>query len=172
MRPYGGLAGIVARLLTDGSVNEEAAAALAHHLLANGAHGLVVAERTAGEAATLTDDEQVRLVKLIVGAAGDEGTIVSRAGSEDDTRHAVELTERIVAAGAHVLLRDPYYNKPNRGSIRHFEEVAEVGGTPVILYNIPGRTAVNMPPGTCCARTRADRRHRGRPARRTRTSCS
>ena len=148
MRAYEGLlTAIITPFSADGSVNEEAAAALAHHLLANGSHGLVVAGTT-GEAATLTDDEQVRLVELIVGAAGDEGTIVAGAGS-NDTRHAVELTERMVAAGAHAVLSvTPYYNKPNRrGILRHFEEVARAaGGTPVILYNIPGRTAVNMPP--------------------------
>ena len=148
MRAYEGLlTAIITPFSADGSVNEEAAAALAHHLLANGSHGLVVAGTT-GEAATLTDDEQVRLVELILDAVGDEGMIVAGAGS-NDTRHAVELTERMVAAGAHAVLSvTPYYNKPNRrGILRHFGEVARAaGGTPVILYNIPGRTAVNMPP--------------------------
>ena len=148
MRAYEGLlTAIITPFSADGSVNEEAAAALAHHLLTNGSHGLVVAGTT-GEAATLTDDEQVRLVELILDAVGDEGMIVAGAGS-NDTRHAVELTERMVAAGAHAVLSvTPYYNKPNRrGILRHFGEVARAaGGTPVILYNIPGRTAVNMPP--------------------------
>jgi 4-hydroxy-tetrahydrodipicolinate synthase len=79
---------------------------------------------------------------------GDEGMIVAGAGS-NDTRHAVHLTERAVAAGAHAVLSvTPYYNKPSaRGIKLHFAEVARAaGGVPVILYNIPGRTAVNMPP--------------------------
>jgi 4-hydroxy-tetrahydrodipicolinate synthase len=148
MRPYDGLlTAMITPFAADGSVNEEAAVALARHLLANGSHGLVVAGTT-GEAATLTDDEQVRLVELIAAEVGSEGGVVAGAGS-NDTRHAIELTERVVGAGAQAVLSvTPYYNKPNRRGIRrHFEEVARAaGGTPVILYNIPGRTAVNMPP--------------------------
>jgi len=148
MSPYEGLlTAMITPFHADGRVNEDAAVALAHHLLANGSHGLVVAGTT-GEAATLTDDEQVRLVELIVAEAGSEGAIVAGAGS-NDTRHATELTERVVAAGAQAVLSvTPYYNKPNaRGIRRHFEEVARAAdGTPVVLYNIPGRTAVNMGP--------------------------
>ena len=148
MRPFEGLlTAMVTPFRSDGSVDEEAAVAIGRHLLAEGSHGLVVCGTT-GEAATLTDDEQVRLVELIVAKAGSEGAIVAGAGS-NDTRHATELTERVVAAGAQAVLSvTPYYNKPNRRGIRrHFEEVARAaGGTPVILYNIPGRTAVNMGP--------------------------
>src|SRR5215211_7420215 len=148
MRPYEGLlTAMITPLHADGRVNEDASVAIARHLLANGSHGLVVAGTT-GEAATLTDDEQVRLVELIVAEAGSDGAIVAGAGS-NDTRHAVELTERVIGAGAHAVLSvTPYYNKPNRrGLLAHFSEVARAaGGTPVILYNIPGRTAVNMPP--------------------------
>src|SRR5215207_1519335 len=148
MRPYEGLlTAMITPFHADGRVNEDASVAIARHLLANGSHGLVVAGTT-GEAATLTDEEQVRLVELIVREAGSEGAIVAGAGS-NDTRHAVELTERVIDAGAHAVLSvTPYYNKPNRrGIVRHFSEVARAAdGTPVILYNIPGRTAVNMPP--------------------------
>jgi 4-hydroxy-tetrahydrodipicolinate synthase len=148
MRPYEGLlTAMVTPFHADGRVNEESAVALAHHLLANGSHGLVVAGTT-GEAATLTDEEQIRLVGLIASEAGHEGAVVAGAGS-NDTRHAVELTEAVIDAGAEAVLSvTPYYNKPNRrGIVRHFEEVARAAaGTPVILYNIPGRTAVNMPP--------------------------
>ena len=131
----------------DGSVNEEAAVALGRHLLANGSNGLVVGGTT-GESATLTHDEHVVLVELLVRELGDEGTIVAGAGS-NCTREAVELTEAVIAAGARAVLSvTPYYNKPNRRGIRrHFEEVARAaGGTPVILYNIPGRCVVNMGP--------------------------
>jgi 4-hydroxy-tetrahydrodipicolinate synthase len=148
MRPYDGLlTAMVTPFHADGSVNEESAVALAHHLLANGNHGLVIAGTT-GEAATLTDEEQIRLVALMVAEAGGEGAIVAGAGS-NDTRHAVELTEAVIEAGSDAVLSvTPYYNKPNRrGIVRHFEEVARAAaGTPVVLYNIPGRTAVNMPP--------------------------
>jgi 4-hydroxy-tetrahydrodipicolinate synthase len=148
MRPYEGLlTAMITPFHDDGSVNEDAAVAIARHLLANGSHGLVVAGTT-GEAATLTDDEQVRLVELIASETGGDGAIVAGAGS-NDTRHAIELTERVIAAGADAVLSvTPYYNKPNRrGIVAHFRAVARAaGGTPVVLYNIPGRTAVNMPP--------------------------
>jgi 4-hydroxy-tetrahydrodipicolinate synthase len=148
MRPYEGLlTAMVTPFHADGRVNEDAAVALARHLLANGSHGLVVAGTT-GEAATLTDDEQVRLVELIASEAGADGAIVAGAGS-NDTRHAIDLTERVIGAGADAVLSvTPYYNKPSRrGILRHFAEVARAAaGTPVVLYNIPGRTATNMPP--------------------------
>ncbi len=148
MPAYEGLlTAMVTPFQPDGAVNEEGAVALGRHLLAHGSNGLVIAGTT-GEAATMTDEEQVALVELIVRELGQEGTIVAGAGS-NDTRHAVHLTEAVVAAGADAVLSvTPYYNKPNRRGIRrHFEEVARAaGGTPVILYNIPGRTATNMPP--------------------------
>ena len=148
MRPYEGLlTAMVTPFAADGSVDEAAAVALGRHLLANGSHGLVVCGTT-GESATLTDDEQIALIATMVAELGDEGAIVAGAGS-NDTRHAIHLTERAVAAGAHAILSvTPYYNKPNRrGLRRHFEEVARAAeGLPVVLYNIPGRTATNMPP--------------------------
>ena len=148
MRPYEGLlTAMVTPFHEDGRVNEEAAVALGRHLLATGSHGLVVAGTT-GEATTLTDAEHIGLVELIVSELGDEAAVVAGAGS-NDTRHAVELTERAVGAGAHAILSvTGYYNKPNqRGIRRHYEEVARAaGGVPVILYNIPSRTAVNLPP--------------------------
>jgi 4-hydroxy-tetrahydrodipicolinate synthase len=148
MRPYEGLlTAMVTPFHADGRVNDDAAVAMAKHLLASGNHGLVVAGTT-GEAATLTDDEQVHLVELIASEAGSDGAIVAGAGS-NDTRHAISLTQRVIGAGAEAVLSvTPYYNKPNRrGIVRHFAEVARAAeGTPVILYNIPARTGVNMPP--------------------------
>jgi 4-hydroxy-tetrahydrodipicolinate synthase len=148
MRPYEGLlTAMVTPFAPDGSVDEANAVALGRHLLANGSHGLVVCGTT-GEATTMSDEEIARLVRLMASELGEEGAIVAGAGS-NDTRHAVHLTEAVVEAGAHAVLSvTPYYNKPNsRGVKRHFEEVARAAsGTPVVLYNIPGRTAVNMPP--------------------------
>lgn len=148
MRPFEGLlTAMVTPFHLDGRVNEDAAVALGRHLLRNGSDGLVVCATT-GEGATITDDEQIGLFELIVQELGDEATIVGSTGS-NDTRHAIELTERAVQAGVHsVLSVAPYYNKPNRrGVIRHFQEVAKAaGGLPVILYNIPGRCVINMPP--------------------------
>jgi 4-hydroxy-tetrahydrodipicolinate synthase len=148
MRPYHGLlTAMVTPFRADGAVNEEAAVAIGRHLLQHGSDGLVIAGTT-GEAATMTDEEQIELVRLLVDELGGEGSMVAGAGS-NDTRHAIHLTEAVIEAGAQAVLSvTPYYNKPNRrGIIRHFEEVARAAsGTPVILYNIPGRTAVNMPP--------------------------
>jgi 4-hydroxy-tetrahydrodipicolinate synthase len=149
MRPYEGLlTAMVTPFRRDGgAVDEEAAIALGRHLLAHGSHGLVICATT-GESTTMTDEEQGSLIALMVSEFGGEVIVNAGAGS-NDTRHACHLTERAVEAGAHAVLSVcPYYNKPNRrGIVRHFEEVARAAaGTPVVLYNIPGRTAVNMPP--------------------------
>ncbi len=96
----------------------------------------------------MTDEEHLGLIALIARELGDEGVVIGGTGS-NDTRHAVHLTEAAVEAGAHAILSvTPYYNKPNRrGLLRHFAEVARAAaGRPVILYNIPSRTALNMPP--------------------------
>src|SRR4051794_25036576 len=101
---------MVTPFLADGRVDEDATVAIARHLLANGSDGLVVCGTT-GEAATLTDDEHLGVVRLVVEELGGEGTIVAGTGS-NDTRHAAELTERAVALGVDgVLSVTPYYNK-------------------------------------------------------------
>src|SRR5215217_9372034 len=146
MRPIEGLlTAMVTPFKADGSVNEEGAVALGSHLLAAGSDGLVVCGTT-GESPTLGDDEMVALVTTMVEELGDEGAIAAGAGS-NDTRHAAHRAERIAATGAVALLSvTGYYNRPNRrGLIRHYQEVAAAaGGTPVIVYNIPSRTTVNI----------------------------
>jgi 4-hydroxy-tetrahydrodipicolinate synthase len=146
MRPYEGLlTAMVTPFRADGRVNEERAVALGRHLLANGSNGLVVCGTT-GESPTLADDEQVSLVTTMVAELGDEGAIVAGAGS-NDTRHAAGLAERMAQTGAAALLSvTGYYNRPNRrGLLRHYEEVARAaGGTPIIVYNIPSRTTLNI----------------------------
>ncbi len=148
MRPYDGLlTAMVTPFRPDGGVNEDGAVALGRHLLAHGSDGLVVCGTT-GESPTLTDDEQVGLAEVMVRELGDEAAIVAGAGS-NDTRHAVALTERMVAAGAHAVLAvTGYYNRPNRrGVLAHYREVARAAaGVPVIVYNIPSRTALNLGP--------------------------
>src|SRR4051812_18269404 len=95
------LSGLFTAMVTpfhdDGRVDEDATVAMARHLLASGSDGLVVCGTT-GEAATLTDDEHIGVISLVAGECGGEGTIVGGTGS-NDTRHAVELTERAVEAG-------------------------------------------------------------------------
>jgi len=148
MRPLGGLlTAMVTPFRADGGVHEERAVTLGRHLLANGSDGLVVCGTT-GESPTLSDDEMVSLVSLMVGELGDEAIVAAGAGS-NATHHACHLAERMSEAGAHALLSvTGYYNRPNRrGIVRHYEEVARAaGGTPVIVYNIPSRTTINLDP--------------------------
>jgi 4-hydroxy-tetrahydrodipicolinate synthase len=136
---------MVTPMKADGSVNEEAAVALGAHLLANGSDGLVVCGTT-GESPTLSDDEMVALVSTMVEELSGDGLIAAGAGS-NNTYHAAHLAERMAATGAAALLSvTGYYNRPNRrGIIRHYQEVAAAaGGTPVIVYNIPSRTTINI----------------------------
>jgi len=126
-------------------LDEDATVRLMEHLVAHGSDG-VVACGTTGEAATLTDEEHLRVIELAVQTLRGRGTVVAGVGS-NDTRHAVELTERATALGADAMLHvTPYYNRPNRrGIVAHFEACASATDKPIILYNIPSRTGVDMP---------------------------
>jgi 4-hydroxy-tetrahydrodipicolinate synthase len=130
-----------------GRVDEPATVRLVQHLVEHGSDGVVVAGST-GEAATLTDDEQLALIALVCGELRDStATVIAGTGS-NDTRHACELTAAAAELGVDALLSvTPYYTRPNRrGLRRHYEEVARAaGGTPVLLYNIPSRTALDVP---------------------------
>jgi 4-hydroxy-tetrahydrodipicolinate synthase len=139
------LTAVVTPFDADGALDETSAVRLMNHLADHGSDGVVVAGST-GEAATLTDDEHARLIRLAVEEMGDRLSIVAGCGS-NDTRHAVHLTEQATAAGADAILSvTPYYVKPNRrGIVRHFEEVAKATDKPILLYNIPSRTATDMP---------------------------
>ena len=139
------LTAIVTPFAPDLRVNEAAFVSLMHHLADHGSDGFVVCGTT-GEAATLTDDEHIGLIELAVAERPAGASIIAGAGS-NDTRHAVELTERATAVGADAILSvTPYYNQPNRrGLRRHFEAVAGATDKPVLLYNIPSRTALDMP---------------------------
>lgn len=132
----------------DGSVNYQAAATLARHLVANGSDGLVVAGST-GEAATMDTDEKMRLFSVVTDAVGDRATVIAGTGS-NDTRASIALTQQAEKIGVHgVMLVGPYYNKPTQeGLYQHFKAVAEVTSLPVIIYNVPGRTASNILPET------------------------
>jgi 4-hydroxy-tetrahydrodipicolinate synthase len=127
-------------------INEEAFVALMHHLADNGSDGFVVAGTT-GEASTMADDEQLGLIELAVAERPPGTTIIAGTGT-NDTREAVFLTERATELGVDAtLVVTPYYNKPSRlGLTRHYETVAKATDKPMLVYNIPGRTATNMPP--------------------------
>ena len=122
----------------DESLDLEGAQKLAKWLIANGNDGLVIAGTT-GEAPTLTHDEQIALIEAVVDAV--DVPVIAGTGS-NDTRAAVELTERATAAGATAILSvTPYYNRPSQEGIKaHFRACAGATDLPVILYDIPGRT--------------------------------
>ena len=140
--------GILTAMVTpfdgDGGLDEDTSASLMRHLFENGSDGVVLAGTT-GENATLTDEEAVRLWEL--GVAEGAGKLIVAGTGSNDTRHAVELTERATEAGVDaVLVVAPYYNKPNRrGLVAHYQAVAAATDLPVILYNIPSRTVIDMP---------------------------
>jgi 4-hydroxy-tetrahydrodipicolinate synthase len=131
----------------DGAVDHGAARGLAVHLLEHGSHGLVVGGTT-GECPTLTDGETVELLEAVRSEVGDEVLLICGTGT-NDTRHSRELTKMAAAASADAsLVVAPYYNKPNAAGLRaHFESVAAaVPELPMVVYNIPSRVVINMPP--------------------------
>ncbi|MBA3358731.1 MAG: 4-hydroxy-tetrahydrodipicolinate synthase [Thermoleophilaceae bacterium] len=140
--------GVITAMVTpfqkDGELAEDATASLIAHLLGNGSDGLVLAGTT-GEGSTLTDEEKFRLWEIGVAEAG--GAPIIAGTGTNDTRHTVELTEMAQRAGVNaVLVVTPYYNKPNRaGLVAHFSSVAESTDLPVLLYNIPARSVIDMP---------------------------
>lgn len=142
------IGGILTAMVTpfgaDGRLDEDAAVRLMHHLLENGSDGLVLAGST-GEGATLTDEEKARLWELGVAECGD-APVIAGTGTYD-TRHSVELTERAHEIGVDAMLVvTPYYVRPNRRGIKaHYETVAAATDRPVVAYNIPSRTATDMP---------------------------
>ena len=121
-------------------VDEAAASALAHHLVEHGSDGLVMAGTT-GEASTLTDDEKVALYRLAVREVGDGASVVAGTGS-NDTAHSVHLTRRAAEAGVDACWwsRRTTTGRRGPGIVAHVAAIAEVG-VPVILYNIPSRSA-------------------------------
>lgn len=130
-----------------GDVDLDAGRRLATHLLGHGSHGLVIGGTT-GECPTLTDEETVELLGAVRTEVGDEVLLICGTGT-NDTRHSRELTKAAAAAGADAsLVVAPYYNKPNPAGLRaHFEAVAEaVPELPMVVYNIPARVVINMPP--------------------------
>jgi 4-hydroxy-tetrahydrodipicolinate synthase len=140
------LTAIVTPFDEQGNVDEESFVELMHHLAEHGSEGFVVCGTT-GEAATLADSEHLGLIGLAVRERPAGTTVVGGTGS-NDTKHAMHLTEAATELGVDATLSvTPYYNKPSpRGIVRHYEEVARSTDKPILLYNIPGRTAVNMGP--------------------------
>ncbi|TWH48663.1 4-hydroxy-tetrahydrodipicolinate synthase [Sporomusa sp. KB1] len=142
------LTAMVTPFNADYSVNYSEVANLANYLVNNGSDGLVVAGST-GEAATLTRDEKLTLFKIVMETVGDKATVIAGTGS-NDTRASIALTEEAEKIGVHgAMLVGPYYNKPpQEGYYQHFKAIAESTSLPLIVYNVPGRTASNILPAT------------------------
>lgn len=132
----------------DGRVDETALRELIEFQIANGTHGIVPCGTT-GESATLSFEEHERVVEIAVEQVKGRVPVIAGTGS-NNTEEAIRLTEHARKAGASgALMISPYYNKPTQeGLYRHFRKVAEAVDIPIVLYNIPGRTAVNMEPDT------------------------
>ena len=140
-----------------GAVDERAARDLMRHLVDHGSDGVVIAGTT-GESATLDDEEKLHLFEAAVDELGGRATVVAGTGS-NDTAHSVRLTREAASRGVDaVLVVTPYYNRPNERGLRaHFKACAEAAGdVPVVLYNIPGRSMINLEPDLLIELSRID----------------
>lgn len=143
--PFGRvLTAMVTPFAPDGSVDLDAAAALAVRLIDEGTDGIVV-NGTTGESPTTSAAEKARLVEAVVEAVGDRAAVIAGAGT-NDTAHTVELAQQAAKSGADgLLVVTPYYNKPPQAAlVAHFRAVADAGELPIMLYDIPGRTGVRL----------------------------
>lgn len=155
--PYFGrlLTAMVTPFNANGSVNYEKAADLAEWLINNGSDGLVVAGST-GEAATMNAEEKLELFRVVVNRINKRVPVIAGTGS-NNTADSVKMTKMAEAMGVDgALIVGPYYNKPTQeGFYQHFAAVAQSTGLPIIVYNVPGRTASNISPAIV-ARLAAD----------------
>jgi 4-hydroxy-tetrahydrodipicolinate synthase len=138
-------------MLGDGALDLDGAQKLAHHLIELGNDGLVVAGTT-GESPTLTHGETLDLFSAVVDAVGSHATVVAGVG-KNDTAATIELAVEAAERGVDgIMLVTPYYNRPSaRGLHGHFAAVAAAVDLPVMLYNIPMRTAAEITPATLLA---------------------
>lgn len=132
----------------DLSVDYEAAQKLAQLLINEGSEGLVISGTT-GESPTLSVNEKMELFRAVKEAVGDKGYIIAGTGT-NSTADCIKMTEGATKAGVDaVMIVVPYYNKPNaEGLYQHYKAAAGATDLPVILYNVPGRTGINMLPET------------------------
>jgi 4-hydroxy-tetrahydrodipicolinate synthase len=142
--------GVITAMVTpfaeDGSLDEAAARKLARHLTEHGSHGLVLSGTT-GESPTTDDDEKLGLLRAVRDELGPDVLLICGTGT-NDTRHSERLSAAAAGAGADAVLAvTPYYSKPNFTGIRaHYEAISRAAGIPVVLYNIPSRVVINIPP--------------------------
>jgi len=144
----GSIVALVTPMRSDGAVDHEALAKAVDRVIEAGS-AAIVSVGTTGESATLDVDEHTDVIRRTIDVAAGRVPIIAGTGA-NSTTEAIHLTEAAKAAGADAaLLVTPYYNKPpQEGLYRHFKAVAEAVDIPQILYNVPGRTAVDMLPST------------------------
>ncbi|WP_146549312.1 4-hydroxy-tetrahydrodipicolinate synthase [Rummeliibacillus suwonensis] len=132
----------------DGSIHFEMVSDVVEHLIANGTDSIVVCGTT-GESPTLSHDEKVALIRFVVKTVHNRVTVIAGTGS-NNTQASIDLTNEAEVAGADgIMLVAPYYNKPSqRGMYEHFAAIAQSTTLPIMLYNIPGRSIVNIQPQT------------------------
>ena len=140
----GSLVALVTPMHANGEIDWSALKSLVEWHVAEGTHGIVVVGTT-GESATLTVDEHCAVIKSVIETVNDRIPVIAGTGA-NSTREAIELTRLAKEAGADAcLLVTPYYNKPTQeGLYQHYKAVAEAVAIPQILYNVPGRTGVDM----------------------------
>ena len=151
-RPFGRLiTAMITPFRADGALDVEGAARLATHLVDEQDHDGLVINGTTGESATTTDAEKETLLRAVVEAVGDRAHVIAGVGTYD-TAHTIELARAAEKAGAHaVLVVTPYYNKPPQaGLVAHYLAVADGSGLPMMVYDIPGRSAVPIETETMC----------------------
>jgi 4-hydroxy-tetrahydrodipicolinate synthase len=148
MKKYYGASVAIVTPFIDGKVDEQGLVDLIEFQIANGTHGIVPCGTT-GESATLDFDEHKRVIELTVKTVRGRVPVIAGTGA-NNTKEAIELTESAKASGADAVLSvTPYYNKPSQeGLFQHFKTIAESVKIPMFLYNVPGRTAINMLPET------------------------
>ncbi|WP_142826748.1 4-hydroxy-tetrahydrodipicolinate synthase [Planococcus soli] len=139
-----------------GEIDFPATQKLIEHLIANGSDGLVVAGTT-GESPTLSTDEKAELFQFTVNTVAGRIPVIAGTGS-NNTRASISLTRQAEEAGVDgIMLVTPYYNKPSQeGMFQHFEAIAQSTTLPVMLYNIPGRSVVNLSPETIIRLSKID----------------
>jgi len=143
--PFGQvLVALVTPMLTDGEVDWAAVEKHIDDVITAGADGIVVTGTT-GETSTLTDAEKIRLIEVGKSVSAGRASVITGGGS-NETAHAIELYKASAKAGADgVMIVTPYYNKPTQaGVLTHFRMVADATDLPVILYDIPGRTGIEI----------------------------
>ena len=139
---------IVTPFKADQTIDEAALRRLVEFQITNGVDFLIACGTT-GESVTLTDEEQARVVQITIEAAAGRVPVLGGAGGYN-TRENIEKTHRYEKLGADAILSvTPYYNKPTQeGLYQHFRAIHDTTALPIMLYNVPGRTSVNMEPAT------------------------